>query len=590
MLDIRLLLLATLLGVAISFLLLAGSSQRRGLRVRGVLISAFLGGSLLLGRSFLLSGEVLSASKNILPAVVSTLLGLGIGGLIVFIAERLIQSFPQRSASVVSPADSLRCILALCFLWVPVSLKSATTEHAHEPRSGVGLQDPSFVVAGMYKLPFIGPLDFAFVDERRGYLTGGPGTVAAFEIPSDAEGELTIVEVVDDLQSPRGIAVKGDTLYVAELGPLPCKSPFPMCKESDDPNEPRLEFEKRLLRDSRGRILAYDIEADRSLSNMRVLVDWLPVANSMHALNQMHLGPDGMLYLSVGHVDQLKRSDAFMESLAHPGKEYLGTMLQIDPESGALKIFARGLRNVYGFTFTPRGEMYGVDNDGTTRRGWRAEELVRISEGEHYGFPYEGTFGDHKIRTAPPFWILDGVSTSVFWSDSFGPVPGFFVGYCGKIEHLRTKTAADGEIMKKGKGEAPGVESIASFAGCATAMDIRPGGNMVVGVMFDNVLAVIAPREQKATTAVEKGAIVFKTAGCPACHSLQAGQQLVGPSLYGLSQRGVPQGREQRYEEYLRESILAPEAYVVEGFAALMPKQEFKPKDLDNLVRYLQTL
>ena len=82
--------------------------------------------------------------------------------------------------------------------------------------------------------------------------------------------------------------------------------------------------------------------------------------------------------------------------------------------------------------------------------------------------------------------------------------------------------------------------------------------------------------------------------------------QIVGPSLAGIGSRAVQvltnpayHGTAKSPDEYIRESILHPSAYLVPGptFAAagqsIMPaiyQDMLKPEDIDHLVAYLVTL
>ena len=93
---------------------------------------------------------------------------------------------------------------------------------------------------------------------------------------------------------------------------------------------------------------------------------------------------------------------------------------------------------------------------------------------------------------------------------------------------------------------------------------------------------------------------------CFSCHSTQPGVQVVGPSLAGVGTRAAEilkapgyTGTAKTPEDYIRESILNPSAYVVPGptFAAagqsIMPaiyQTMLKPEDIDHLVAYLATL
>lgn len=81
---------------------------------------------------------------------------------------------------------------------------------------------------------------------------------------------------------------------------------------------------------------------------------------------------------------------------------------------------------------------------------------------------------------------------------------------------------------------------------------------------------------------------------CSTCHSLEPGVTLVGPSLsnIGAEAGGIVSG--QSAEEYLRESVVEPNAYVVEGFPAnVMPTNygsQLTEQQLTDLVAYMLSL
>jgi mono/diheme cytochrome c family protein len=81
---------------------------------------------------------------------------------------------------------------------------------------------------------------------------------------------------------------------------------------------------------------------------------------------------------------------------------------------------------------------------------------------------------------------------------------------------------------------------------------------------------------------------------CSRCHSTLEGLVVVGPSLYGIATRGAERIEGVDIETYIRESILDPGAYTVEGFPEdAMPAtfgEELSKEDIDALVAYLLTL
>ena len=79
--------------------------------------------------------------------------------------------------------------------------------------------------------------------------------------------------------------------------------------------------------------------------------------------------------------------------------------------------------------------------------------------------------------------------------------------------------------------------------------------------------------------------------GCVTCHKLDAPDKLIGPSLWDIGAR--------KDANYIRESILEPDAVVVEGFPAGLMKgtlegsgfyQKLSLQDLNTLVNYLTSL
>lgn len=89
--------------------------------------------------------------------------------------------------------------------------------------------------------------------------------------------------------------------------------------------------------------------------------------------------------------------------------------------------------------------------------------------------------------------------------------------------------------------------------------------------------------------------------GCTTCHSTVPGEVKVGPSHAGVATRAADTIHNPRYtgqasnaEGYLRESILHPNAYVVEGYAPDVMFQRYEQTltdaQLDHLVAYLMTL
>jgi ferredoxin len=126
-------------------------------------------------------------------------------------------------------------------------------------------------------------------------------------------------------------------------------------------------------------------------------------------------------------------------------------------------------------------------------------------------------------------------------------------------------------------------------------------------VLFDDLVAVAAGesvvldyRDVPVVDAADAGRDLFTrtalgtTAGCRICHSLDEGRVLVGPSLAGVATRAATAVPGLSAEQYLRQSITDPDAFIVDGFPSgqMLPgfEQSLTPVEIENLVSFLLTL
>ena len=87
---------------------------------------------------------------------------------------------------------------------------------------------------------------------------------------------------------------------------------------------------------------------------------------------------------------------------------------------------------------------------------------------------------------------------------------------------------------------------------------------------------------------------IGSTSGCSLCHSTEPDGVRVGPSLAGIANRAGERVEGQSSEEYLRTSILEPDAYVVEGFTKGVMYQQYQQvltdQQVEDLLAYMLTL
>jgi glucose/arabinose dehydrogenase len=121
------------------------------------------------------------------------------------------------------------------------------------------------------------------------------------------------------------------------------------------------------------------IQGNGALGEPEHLRDDLPNAGQ-HPNRTIGFDRQGRMYLTIGST-----TNAFPEE-----EPEMATMMRGSADGSNLEIYAEGLRNTIGFGWHPEtGELWGMDH-GSDGRGndTPLEELNRIREGRHYGWPF----------------------------------------------------------------------------------------------------------------------------------------------------------------------------------------------------------
>jgi glucose/arabinose dehydrogenase len=167
----------------------------------------------------------------------------------------------------------------------------------------------------------------------------------------DRDGDHRADEVLTLLQGmnmPNGVAVRGKDLYVAEVH----------------------------------RVLKYENIETRLKTELKGIVvnDSFP-QDEHHGWKYIAFGPDGLLYVPVGApCNVCERKDPRYASI-----------MRMAPDGTGLEIFAEGIRNTVGFDWQPQTHILWFTNNG---RDWMGDNLPpdtlhRAPEkGLHFGFPY----------------------------------------------------------------------------------------------------------------------------------------------------------------------------------------------------------
>jgi glucose/arabinose dehydrogenase len=156
-----------------------------------------------------------------------------------------------------------------------------------------------------------------------------------------------------------------------------------------------------------------DVSADGSVGTPRAIVTGLP-DGGQHPNRTIGVGPDGMLYVSVGST---------CNQCVETNDEH-ATILQMALDGSRRGVFARGLRNTVGFAWNPETRvMWGLDH-GSDYKGNEIppEELNEIQNGLHYGWPfcYGKRVADESYALDPP-----GSTKSEFCARTVAPTLTF---------------------------------------------------------------------------------------------------------------------------------------------------------------------
>ena len=189
----------------------------------------------------------------------------------------------------------------------------------------------------------------------------------------DADGDgapelrTTLLDAGDGLVSPFGMAWHDGRLYVANTGAL--------LRFAFRPGQTEIRAEAEIV---------------------APLPDGAP---NRHWTKGLAAGLDGILYVSVG-----SNSDHAENGMA--AEEGRAAIWQVDPVTGARRIYAAGLRNPVGMAFEPEtGVLWAVVNERDALGGDVPPDfLTSVRAGGFYGWPWSfwGRHPDPRVEAAPP--------------------------------------------------------------------------------------------------------------------------------------------------------------------------------------------
>ncbi|QEY15115.1 heme-binding protein [Cellvibrio sp. KY-GH-1] len=114
------------------------------------------------------------------------------------------------------------------------------------------------------------------------------------------------------------------------------------------------------------------------------------VGFSGHGLSGAIMGPDGMLYSSMGDIGT-SITDQYGTKLHYPNQ---GVIVRSEVDGSNLEVFAAGLRNIYELSFDKYGNLISVDNDGDHIGEY--ERVVHLIDGSDTGWRINWQLGKYK--------------------------------------------------------------------------------------------------------------------------------------------------------------------------------------------------
>lgn len=98
-------------------------------------------------------------------------------------------------------------------------------------------------------------------------------------------------------------------------------------------------------------------------------------------------------------------------------------------------------------------------------------------------------------------------------------------------------------------------------------------------------------KASKDMTPEERGKALYASKACSGCHSLD-GSKVVGPTFKGLYGKDGEhtEGTYIANDDYLKESILKPNAKIVKGYAPAMPVMPLTDEEVSDLIAYIKTI
>jgi glucose/arabinose dehydrogenase len=225
---------------------------------------------------------------------------------------------------------------------------------------------------------------------------GGPSNRILLLRDSNGDGKPDAQSVlIDHLDSPFGVVLVGNALYVADTDA----------------------------------ILRFPFQAGQtSVGGAPVKVIDLPAGPiNHHWTKSLAASPDGTrLYVGVG-----SNSNAMERGIE--AETNRAAVWEVDPSTGAFKVFARGLRNPNGLTFYPGSDVLWTVVNERDELGPNLvpDYMTSVKRGAFYGWPYSywGQHEDARVRPQAPELVKSAIPPDYGLSSHVAPLGlAFYTG------------------------------------------------------------------------------------------------------------------------------------------------------------------
>lgn len=194
-----------------------------------------------------------------------------------------------------------------------------------------------------------------------------------------------------------------------------------------------------------------------------------------------------------------------------------------------------------------------------------------------YGYVPAPTYHDDRLRNVPDGELYSAIANGVRNMPS----------YASQIP-VEDRWAIVAYIRALQKSQNATIEELESYEVDFAALEAEYAERTARA----EALAEAASANENTEISVDRGKEIVTANACGACHSLD-GSDMVGPTWLGAwGREGVTQDGEKYVvnEEYVKESILNPQAKIVEGYAPVMVAYPLSDSELASVIEYLKTI